>query len=346
MADLDTGSRMALLHDWEVPQPDTAAPLAGAPALPGPPVPDEASVRAAERVAPGVKLELLATGQLLSQQARRRADGRVLLAKARSAQNSLLPQSGDWSQLPAPLRYQRVADLRQARAADPHPLAAPRHAAGRFVVFSPARIEHAFYDPNQQVLQFLAFDAADENSDEGGEALLVRRAHAAHTPYALAALALALSGAHGPLRHLGGVLDWWGPTPVLHLWSCAADRLWSLDFAPADASAAAALAALPLGHADDAQAATPLEQALLQLRTLCATALHHGTDALPRHWLADAQQCARALHDAGFQALAAALTDTAQALRDAAAQGAIDPALAERFARLIVLRQLHADALG
>ncbi|QTD46615.1 hypothetical protein [Ottowia testudinis] len=32
LADLDTGSRMALLHDWKVPQPAPAAPLAGAPA--------------------------------------------------------------------------------------------------------------------------------------------------------------------------------------------------------------------------------------------------------------------------------------------------------------------------
>ncbi|MDO5692953.1 MAG: hypothetical protein Q4G70_10825 [Pseudomonadota bacterium] len=343
MADLDTGSRMALLHDWQVPQPESSAPLAGAPALPAAPVPDEAAVRAAERVAPGVKLQQLATGQLLCSQARRRADGRVLLAKARGAQNSLLPQSGDWSQLPAPLRYSRVADLRQARAAEPHPIASPRHAAGRFVVFSPARIEHAFYDPNQQVLQLLALDAE-------GEPLLVRRAHAAHTPHALAALALALSGQHGPLRHVGGVLDWLGATPVLHAWSCAADRLWALDFALADPPAAAALAALPLGHADDTQSTAPPEQWLLQLRALCAAVLHHGTDALPRHWPADAQQCARALHDAGFQALGAALTDTANALREAATRGLSDApqttALAERFARLITLRQLHVDALG
>ncbi|QTD46614.1 hypothetical protein [Ottowia testudinis] len=234
-----------------------------------------------------------------------------------------------------------MANLRQARAAQPHPSVAPRHAAGRFVVFSPARIEDAFYDPNQQVLQFLAIDGDDE-------AVIVRRTHAAHTPHALAALALALSGQHGPLKHVGGVLDWLGPTPVLHAWSCAADRLWSLDFAPAHPPAAAALAALPLGHADDIHAASPLEQHLLHQHRLCAAALHHGASALPAHWLADARQCARSLHDAGFQALAGQFLQLAQDLRDVAAQGlAVDAstALAERFAGLIGLRQLHADAL-
>lgn len=51
MADVDTGTRLVLGHDWQVPAARQA---------------DEPVVRAAERLAPGVKLEALAQRQLLA----------------------------------------------------------------------------------------------------------------------------------------------------------------------------------------------------------------------------------------------------------------------------------------
>ncbi len=331
MADADTGTRMALLHDWQVPDEHRA---------------QEAQIRAAERIAPGVRLEQLAGGQLLSQQARRLADGRVVLARARHNQNSLLPQTGDWASLAPPLRYTSARALQQARASSPHPLAAPRHAAGRFVIFSPARIEAALYDPNTQTVQCLALDADDAP-------VLIRRSHAAHTPHALHALALALapSPAQSP-AHIGGLLDWQGDLPVLEPWSVATAsvapassataphmRLHVLDFATATPEASAALAALPLGHAEDDTHAHPLQRALAALRALCATLLHHGSAALPHTWPADATECAARLEDTGFIQLAIHTRHLAACLPrpDQAA-----PALAA----LLALRQLHEDGMA
>ena len=317
MADADTGARMALLHAWRVPDERRA---------------QEAQIRASERIAPGVRLEQLAGGQLLSQQARRYADGSVALARARSSQNSLLPQSGDWAALAPPLRYASVRGLRQARASCPHPLAAPRHAAGRFVLFSPARIEEALYDPHSQTVQCLALDAEDAP-------VLIRRSHAAHTPHALHALALALTQSPA---HIGGLLDWQGELPVLEPWSVAvtspAPHLHVLDFAGPTPESAAALAALPLGQAEGDASFHPLQRALAALRALCADLLHHGSAALPRAWPADAAECAARLQELGFAQLAAHT-------RRLAACHANPAQAAPVLAALLGLRQLHEDAM-
>lgn len=114
MADIDTGTRLVITHDWQVPKARAA---------------DEAALRAAERLAPGVRLAALAQGQLLAQQAARRPAGSVRLARARSSQNSVLPQSADWAQLGSPVRFDSVAALR-AEQMDEH-TPAVQHKRGR-----------------------------------------------------------------------------------------------------------------------------------------------------------------------------------------------------------------------
>lgn len=330
MADQDTGTLMALVHDWQVPEPSATA------ALP----PDEKArredqQRASERLAPGVKLDALVMGQLLSQQARRFADGRIALARARSSQNSLLPQSGDWAGLTRPLRYTRVADLVHERPR--HPLVQARQAAGPFVVFSPVAIADAFYDPHQQTVQCTAQDA-------DGAPLLISRSHAAHTRHALEKFAAAVSGQHGTLRHLGGVLSWQGDLPTLEPWSLVSDRVVSLDFADAALPTASALAALPLGRARAAED-NPLMAALLDVKNLLATLLHHGILALPLAWPADARAVVARLRQIGWPALAAGLAALADTVQE---QHAPDHAerLTGQFATLLMLRQLHEDALA
>lgn len=330
MADQDTGTLMALVHDWQVPLPSTAVVA---------PTPEETArredqQRASERLAPGVKLEQLVTGQLLSQQARRFADGRIALARARSAQNSLLPQSGDWEGLTRPLRYTRVADLAHERPR--HPLVQTRQAAGPFIVFSPAAIADAFYDPHLQTVQCTA-------SDADGAPLLISRSHAAHTRQALEKFAAAISGRHGPLRHIGGLLSWQGDLPTLEPWSLVCDRVLSLDFTDT-ISAADALAALPLGRASVVED-DPLMGALLAVKNLLATLLHHGIRALPLAWPADSRAAVARLRHIGWPVLAEALAALADTVLE---QHAPDHAeqLTRRFSALLMLRQLHEDALA
>ena len=337
LADQDTGTLMALVHDWQVPAPPANT---GAFATTPPPTPQETAKRedqqrTSERLAPGVKLEQLVMGQLLSQQARRFADGRIALARARSAQNSLLPQSGDWEGLTRPLRFMQVADLVRERPR--HPLVRTRQAAGPFIVFSPAEITDAFYDPHLQTVQCTALDS-------DGTPLLLSRSYAAHTRQALETFAAAVSGRHGTLRHVGGLLSWQGDLPTLEPWSFVCDRVMSLDFAGTIPGAAEALASLPLGRASAVED-DPLMAALRELKNLLATLLHHGIRALPLAWPADSRTAVARLRHIGWPALAEALVALTDAVLE---QHAPDHAeqLTRTFSALLTLRQLHEDALA
>jgi hypothetical protein len=317
MADVDTGTRLVLAHDWQVPEARAA---------------DEPAIRAAERLAPGVRLEALAQGQLLAQQAARRADGSVRLARARSSQNSVLPQSADWAQLNSPVRFDSVAALRAEQRA--HPVAAlqPRHAARRFVVFSPAEVEEPSYDAHaQSVVAVLR--------DEQGEPLLVRRSHERHAAQALDALAAAATGRHGPLRHVAGVLSWDHGLPVLEPWALGCE---GLVIVPDFAAAAGALAALPLGQTQS-ESADGCALQLEALRQHLGSLLHHGLSRLPRGWISESAALARRLDDAGLRTLSEKLHALIPDLTDAQANPK-DAALAPRLMALLALRQLHEDA--
>ncbi|NRF72232.1 hypothetical protein HLB44_35135 [Aquincola sp. S2] len=317
MADVDTGTRLVLPHDWRVP--------AGAQA-------DEAALRAAERLAPGVRLEALARGQLLAQQAARRADGSVRLARARSAQNSVLPQSGDWAQLLAPVRFESVAALAAEQRAHPNAALLPRHAARRFVVFSGAVVEELGYDAQEQSVLALLRDGA-------GEPLLLERTHERHVPHALGAVAAALSGRAGRLRHVAGLLDWDHGRPRIEPWAIGCDAVVVPDFAGA---ASGALAALPL-TALPPEPADPCAQRLAQLRRHLGALVHHGLSGLPRSWPADNARIARELTAAGLRELGGRVQALGEGLSGAAGD-ADAPAAAHALAALVALRQLHEDA--
>ncbi|HNN45963.1 MAG TPA: SWIM zinc finger family protein [Azospira sp.] len=331
LADLDTGTPMVLAHDWHV-LPPADSPVA---ANPEESARHEAQRRASERVAPGVKLDALLTGQLLSQKARRFADGRIALARARSSQNSLLPQSGDWDVLTPPVRYTRVADLVRTRPR--HPLVQARQAAGSFIVFSPVEITDALYDPQLQTVQCAALDP-------DGNSVLISRRHAAHPRQALEQFVAAIDGRQGRCRHIGGLLSWQGELPTLEPWSLVCDHVLSLDSTATASGCADALAALPLGRARAAES-DPLAVALNEIKNLLAALLHHGLRALPPSWLADSRAAVTRLRHLGWPALAAALTALVDTLLEP--QAPDHPRrLAREFSSLLILRQLHEDALA
>lgn len=315
MADIDTGTRLMLTHAWQVPEARQT---------------DEAAIRGAERLAPGVRLEALARGQLLAQQAARRPDGSLRLAGARSSQNSVLPQSGDWGQLGVPVRFDRVQALRAEQQA--HPVAAfqPRHGARRFIVFSPAAVEAPAYDAHDQRLVAVLRDA------DGG-ALLLQRAHERHVPHALDALAAGLSSQ--TVQHVAGMLAWHHGTPVIEPWALAGEgQVVVPDFG----TPAGALAQVPLG-APGLDDTDPCSALLHALREHLGALMHHGLSRLPRDWAAEGTLLARRLEDAGLRVLGQALRAWLPAVAQAQAQprGA---ALAPPFLTLLALRQLHADA--
>lgn len=320
MADLDTGTRLLLRHDWSVPEDrlDT-----------------EAAVRGSERLAPGLLLSTLGHGQLLSRQARRLPDGSLRLARHRSDRNQPLPQTADWQSLRMPLRADRVAALRRERALHPHPDLTPRHAARRFVIFSPADWGDPFYDAHEQTVATVLRDA-------DGAPLLARRAHERHAPQALEAIAQALSPQAAP-RHVAGMLRWRAGLPELEIWAIAGDS--GLTVPDLAAREGQALAALPLGHVPQGEGhggGALGGDGPGAVRALIATLLHHGRSQLPPSWRGEARALQRRIGVAGWRALAEALEILLTALDepDEPATGSAGAALL----RLLALLRLHEDA--
>lgn len=314
LADPDTGTRLALRHDWRVP-PERES--------------EEAALRAVERVAPGVLMEALAQSQLLAQQASRRADGSLRLARARSAQNSLMPQPGDWSTLGSPLRWSSLAALCDETRAYPVAALQPRHAARRFVVFSPRQVVGVRYDANAQTLWAAL-------ADDAHETLLLQRSHQRHTPHALDALAGALEGRFGALRHVAGTLDWHHGVPRIEPWALMCDRSIVPDFA----GPCGALKDVLLGSANDPPP-DGVTQALDRLAAHLGAALHHGARRLPPRWRHEGERLVHQLSSAGLAELSQRLRSLQSAL---AAEASPPAATARAFMALAALRQLHQDA--
>ncbi|ROZ74306.1 hypothetical protein [Ramlibacter sp. WS9] len=317
LADADTGTALVGTHEWTVPS--------------GEPI-NERVQRATQRLAPGVRLDALAQGQLLARQARRRADGSLSLARSRGSQNSVLPQVPDWGSLGPPLRYDSVEALRAQQQSHPTVQVLPRHAARRFAVFSPAAVESVVYDPVTQTLGAVLHDAS-------GQPLLVRRSHENHVREALDALAAAMTGSHGPVRHVAGVLHWTGDWPVLDPWAVACDSIVVPDFAPASDT----LAQLPLGRLPE-ETAHPVGAALARLRGAVAELLHHGLVQLPAGWNQQCLDAGRTLSAHSLHTLAGRL----DGLRIATLSAQANPRqarLAPLLLQLTALAQLHDDAL-
>ena len=321
LADTDTGTALVLNHAWQV-----SADANGQT--------DEADARAAERLAPGLQLQALSSGQLLARKARRLPDGSLKIAKGRSSNNSVLPQVPDWSKLAAPLRYDSVRALAAAQQAHPTAQVLPRHAAQRFIIFTPQRIENLRYDPYAQALTAVLYDRDDQP-------VLIKRSHESHNRHALAALAQALSGQQGVAHHVTGLLHWAGGLPVIEPWAVVTNALVVPDFAALSTDHNDTLARLPVGFVPEED--SPVTNALGSLRNVLATLLHHGLTQLPLSWKNDCQQTVEQLKAQSLLVMADRLNHLLAATLAAQAmpKGAC---LAPAVMRLTALAQLHADA--
>jgi hypothetical protein len=207
----------------------------------------------------------------------------------------------------------------------------PRHAAGRFLVFTPARVETALYDPNEQALLVVLLD-------EEGHRVLVRRIHESHLKHSLDSLAGGFAGAFGPLRHVAGVLHWDHGIATIEPWALACDRVVVPDFEPACGE----LAKVTLGHAP-VRTTEPLAVALRQVREALGTLLHQGYVRVRDSWLDDVSLLGKQLQALNLAALSQRLADFQNLVRSCRARPA-SASIAEPLLQLLALLQLHEDA--
>ncbi|SCX73379.1 SWIM zinc finger [Variovorax sp. EL159] len=178
----------------------------------------------------GFPLRQLASGQVITKTATRRANGLVDIT-AGARQTGVLPLSPkSWDDLVAPLRQDSIAALVAHLRDAPPDFLRPRQAAsgasagasGQLHVVGFERVEVAscHWDAAAQVLHArLGQAAADEtqDADERGDAELLHLAlpHRAVSPGAVDALARALAGEWGALRAVAGTVHLQGGRAVM-----------------------------------------------------------------------------------------------------------------------------------
>ena len=178
----------------------------------------------------GFPLRQLASGQVITKTATRRANGRVDIT-AGARQTGMLPLSPtSWNDLVAPLRQGSVAALVAHLREAPPDFVRPRQAASgasagasgqlHVVAFDGMEVMSCHWDAAAQVLhaalaQALADEAGEPAAVPAAEQLHLALPHRAVAPGAVDALARTLAGDHGALRAVAGTVHLQGGVAVM-----------------------------------------------------------------------------------------------------------------------------------
>jgi len=293
----------------------------------------------------GFPLRQLASGQVITKTATRRANGLVDIT-AGARQTGVLPLSPkSWDDLVAPLRQHSVAALvAHLREAQPD-FVRPRQAAsgasagasGQLHVVAFERMEMAscHWDAAAQVLHARLKQAAPEGSDEAPaeddnnerDWLHLALPHRAVAPGAVDALARALAGEYGPLRAVAGTVHLQGDRAVMQPLSLlTAQRAVVLQVE--------AVAPQPLGLRSDAEDVPALNALAGDTLELLALWLRQGLRHQGGGALSRAQAQVLRLKQAGLGRSAGLLEAVLENLRSAQR-----PALVAQLAMLGLLMQ-------
>ncbi|MDR2326194.1 MAG: SWIM zinc finger family protein [Acidovorax sp.] len=168
-----------------------------------------------QRRVAGFPLRQLASGQVITKTAVRRANGLIDIASS-TRQTGVMPLSPrSWDDLTAPLKHHSLATLRQALESALPDFATPRQAAtgaaagtgGALHVLASAqlRLLEQAWDAGAQVLHAKLATAEESGADaEERDVLHLALPHHAAAPAAVDTLARALAGEWGPLRAVAG----------------------------------------------------------------------------------------------------------------------------------------------
>lgn len=277
------GVVLVLRKDWPAAERPGGPPAPGAS---GPTPPPTAGHTLAARRLAGTTLSALASGNLVSESARRTAGRRLTLPRGRLAATTVSPVGRSWSDLPEPLLVRDVTRLAAAADGRPPRLIRARVEAESVRVVEISDVLEVGYDPAEQVLKATVRDAA-------GHPLLVRAPHNPLAPAALDTLASALTAGgiaylSGAVRHCGDQAD------IAPLALLGPDGVLVPDLAPPTTAPALPLA----GRTPPDPIATAVDAAL----TALADAAHHGLRRLPRSALDRLRDAADRLTRTGLAA--------------------------------------------
>ncbi|WP_434386454.1 hypothetical protein [Melittangium boletus] len=260
----------------------------------------------------GTPLEMLARGVVVSEGARRLPNRLVEFATRGTLKgHSVLPQSGDWSRLPAPLLVQDVRALEETWRGRPPRFLRPRQLAENVHAFALSRVVDVTYVPGAQEVHADVEDAA-------GTAFRVELAHRGVAPGALDALVEALTGARGAPRYVSGearrtarglVVE---PLAVV----CADAGVLVLDLQPPRKAQASRISSTP-------PPLPPLQAVLAEGEACLADAVHQGLRHVPPGWTARLRAVALRARALGMKLLGEDLEALAARLGEARASGSL-----------------------
>jgi len=263
----------------------------------------------------GLRLGALAHGQVVSRAVRRRANRALVFGSRAGGATSVTPQTGAWEDLPEPIRVDGAAAVAAAHAARPPRLLRPRVLAEDVHVLPVAEVLAISWDPAAQTL---TADVSD------GEAIYhVVRAYRAAAPAALDAIAVALSGAHGPPRFVAGEVRRHLGRVEVDPSAIACDRVIVPDLW--DGEAVVVPTAPSRGVEGHPEGAVATAAGLLE------DAAHGGLRALSAGWSARLRESAAALDEVGLATTGEALATVASAVDEARVSGAGWPAACDAW---------------
>jgi len=203
LADPDTGMVSVLEKSWTFADGET--------------IPDGPEL-SRRRIASTASLGLLGAGQLVSRVARRRAKGTLTLEPSAVAQTSVMPQTGDFTSLPKPLRVDSLREIDVLMRGRPPQMLRPRLLGESLHAVAIGTIEACAFDAAAQRLHAVA-------RDPEGHPLRITAPFSGAAPRAIDVLALALAGAMGTVRFIAGALTHDGFGFVLTPTMVVADRV-------------------------------------------------------------------------------------------------------------------------
>ncbi|MBN1610603.1 MAG: hypothetical protein JW940_28495 [Polyangiaceae bacterium] len=285
--------------------------------------------------APRATLGAIATGQVVTESARRAANRLLILGRSRVAQTSVVPSSGDFGSLPEGLRVRDTSQLEQALATRPPSLLRARLLADAVHVLEIAEVQGVRYAPGDQRLSAIL------RPHEGPSVRLVRTYDAA-TAGALGDLADALSGKTGAPRFVSGSVRRTALGLEIEPLGIVTDRFHVPDLA--DPSDHTPLGAEP--EPDDDTSA--LTHALEQASGALDDAAHHGLRRASRSYVERLNRQAEAMRRLGLTELAARFEALRSALGQSQASGdaGSEAALVARWADAAIRVRLCQESAG
>lgn len=313
LADPDTGAVLVCTKEWTFEPPKANDP----------PIPDAASL--GRRKVAGATFAQLANGQVVSRAVKRRANRAITFGNA-TGSTSVVPQTGDWERLPAPLRAPSVAALLRQRADRAPRFLRPRVLADDLHVLPIAEVLDARWEPAEQAVIAVLADP------EGGVLTLVAP-HRSVAPHADEALSAALAGRHGKVRFVAGEVRVRGGDVVITPTAIACDRVIAPAFSPAPTEGPTRL---PVGTLPDR--ASSVDASLQGARAVLAEGVQVGLRDLGASARQRLRELEKSLASHGLTGVGARLgraatavetarTESSDAAWDAAAAAWIDAAI-------------------